>query len=121
MVDENEVFSVDVNSKLADLEEKYNLLRERVITLGDTVINSRDSLNKEIIIIKDDIKDIKAQIETLNESIQHIITELSNFSRKEEIEIFQRYMKMFEPIKFVREEDVGKIVREEIKKQNVEK
>ena len=46
-----------------------------------------------------------------------MVNELENFARKSELEILDRQLKMFKPLRPVRIEDVKIIVREESKKR----
>jgi len=109
-------FFADINSKLADLEEKQTLLRERVVALGENFLKTRENTNKEFVLLKETIRELKADIARIKESIGHILDELDSFAKKAELEILERFMKTWEPLKFAREEDVRAIVKEELQK-----
>jgi len=48
----------------------------------------------------------------MKEAMQHIVHESANFARKEELRVLDRYMKLWEPLKFVKEEEVKKMISE---------
>lgn len=105
----------EFNTKISDLESRHEMLRERTFSLGNSFIKVRDDLKREINLIKDDIRGIKDEIEKLQEFVRHILSETDNFARKEELQIFEKYMKLWEPLKFVRTEEVKGLIDEAIK------
>lgn len=110
----------DFSSHLNSLEEKMQLLRERVSILSQTLLKQSDRLNSELSGIKSDLNRIKDDHEKLKETIDHIVFESSTFARKDEVLSAQRFMKLFEPLNFVSEEEVKKIVSQMIKQKNIE-
>ena len=106
----------DINTKLADIEEKHNLLRDRVLMADEGFLKTLDLIKKEIMIVKDNVRDIKKELEAMKETEQGIIDDLNNFARKEELHILERYMKLWEPLKFVKADEVKRIVKEELNK-----
>lgn len=104
----------DFSSHLNTLEEKLQLLRERVSILSQTLLKQNDRLNKDISELKTDISKVKDDNDKLKEAIDHIILESGNFARKDELMSIQRYMKLFEPLNFVTEEEVAKLIEKMI-------
>ena len=104
----------DFSSHLNTLEEKLQLLRERVSILSQTLLKQNDRLNKDMSELKGEISKVKDENEKMKEAISHIVLESSNFARKDELMGVQRYMKLFEPLNFVNEEEVKKIVEKMI-------
>lgn len=113
----------EFNTKISDLESRHEMLRERTFSLGNSFIKIRDDLKREINLIKEDIRSIKDEIQKLQELVRYILSETDNFARKEELQIFEKYMKLWEPLKFVRAEEVKGLIDEAIKniKIDVEK
>jgi len=62
------------------------------------------------------LKEIESEIKTIKQTTRRIIDEISNYARKNEIEILNKQMKMFQPLEFARIQDIKKIVQEEIEK-----
>lgn len=110
----------DVNTKLADIEEKHNLLRDRVLMADEGFLKTLELIKKEISIIKDNIREIRKDISVVKETEQGIIDSMNNFARKEELHILERYMKLWEPLKFVKADEVRKIIKQELSKENKE-
>ncbi len=63
------------------------------------------------------IKKIDDEVKIIKKLMERIVNELNTVSRKSELEILERQIKMFKPLKPVRIEDVKRIVREEMRKK----
>jgi len=100
----------DFTTKIKDLEERHTLLKEKVLLLSQTFLKQQDRFNKEIGMIKDEVRESKIELDRVKEGLQHIIRESTDFVRREELKTFERYVKIFEPLKFVRVEEVKEIV-----------
>ena len=102
--------SYELALKLRDLEEYQKLSKERLLLLGQNLLemqekNSEDinEIKKNLQILKDDVKRMKSTVEILSE-------EVSKSARKEELAILARQYKMFQPLEFARIKDVEKII-----------
>jgi len=109
MVDETPVsLLTDFATKLKDIEEKLNLLRERLLLINRTFLKERERFNSEIFALKESVRLVKDDLERIKEGLEHIIKESGGFVRREELSAIQRYMHMWEPLKFVKEEEALK-------------
>jgi len=117
---EEETISVllaDISTKLKDLDEKNTMLKERLSLLDQTFIKQEERATREFAFIKEELSNIRLETERLKEAVQHIISESAGFARKEELRLIERYGKMFEPVKFVKPEEVKEMIKEELKKK----
>jgi len=102
----------DFSTKIKDLEERHNMLKEKVMLISQSFLKDGDRISKEFALVKSDMRDVKMDMDRMKDGIQHIITESSDFARKEELSTLERYMKIWEPLKFVKEEDVKRMIDE---------
>ena len=102
----------EFNTKISDLESRHELLRERVISFGGGFVKSRDDLKKELNLVKGDISKLQDTIGNIQENLRYILAQLDNFVRKEQLQTFEKYIKLWEPLKFARTEDVQKMIDE---------
>lgn len=109
----------DFSIRINDLEEKCGLLKERLLVISQTLLKQGERVSKEITLIKEDIRNIKNEIDRLKEATQHIISESAEFARKEELKVLERYMRMFEPLKFVSEDDVKRLIAKALKEKDM--
>jgi len=91
------------------LEERYTNLQTRSQLTEQNMLSRNRSFSTEIKAIISDIHEIKREIEEIKNRILMIIKELQTSARKDDLE---RYVNMWEPIKFVTQDEVEEIVKE---------
>src|SRR3990172_32173 len=84
--------SMDTNVRLRDLEEKNRLVRDRILLLGQSVIEERDKSFKEIQDLKGTVIKLKEDVNRLKELMQRMAEQISQMARKEELMIVQRQL-----------------------------
>ena len=109
-----EAISYELALKLRDLEEGQKLMKDRLLLIGQNLIDSQEKNSSEITEIKRDIQELKIDVKRMKSVIETISDEVSKSARKEELAILSRQYKMFEPLKYTRVEDVEKIVEEKL-------
>ncbi|OYT37919.1 hypothetical protein B6U82_00900 [Candidatus Pacearchaeota archaeon ex4484_31] len=119
MENQNEVSSLlaEFTARISDIEERLRLFKDKLDALNRTVLSETEEIKKEIVSLKEKTRSLNDQFERLKESIKHIIEESSDFVRREELKSFERLFKVLDPLKFVTEEDVRKIIKEEKRKK----
>lgn len=118
MVEEAPVsIMADFATKLKDVEERLNMLKERLMLLNRTFLKEMARLNSEILTLKESARSIKEDMEKVKEGLEHIMRESAGLVRKEELNALQRFMRLWEPLKFVREEDVKRMIAEALKRE----
>ena len=66
-------YDVDPNAKLRDLEEKQRIMKDRLMLIGQNLIETKESFNEKL-------TDIKKQIEILKESVERMTSFLETAS-----------------------------------------
>ncbi len=118
MVQENQPdISYELALKLRDLEESHKLMKERVLLIGQNLINSQEKDNEEIIELKKQVQNLNTEIKKLKSSIESISQEVAKSARKEELAILSRQYKMFEPAKSLTKQEVEDLIDEKLNKQ----
>jgi len=96
----------DLNARIRDLEEKQKVLRDRLLLIGQNLIDIKEKTNEKNLEIKKDIETIKQNIERLTSFFESASNEFSKFAKKEDVEILSKQAKMFQPLEFVRKKDL---------------
>ena len=107
----------EFSTRMNDLEERQRLLKERVLMLSRTLLKQGEKTSKEMSMLKDDMKLIIDNMDKMKDAIQHIINESSEFARKEEVHIVEKYMKLWEPLNYARIEDVREMIKKALRKR----
>ena len=93
---------MDGNFRLKDLEEKQNILRDRLLLIGQNLIETKDEHSGRILEMKKDLEFLKQDVEKIKSFLEVISSELSKCARKDDLEILKKQAKMFQPLEFVR-------------------
>ncbi len=105
----------EFGTRLNEIEEKQRLIKDRILLIGENLISTKEEYDKEISSFKKQITEINSEIKTISQTNKRVIEELENFARRTELEIVERQLKMFQPLKFTTPRDVEKIINEKIK------
>ncbi len=93
----------EVNTKIRDLEEKQRILKDRLLLIGQNLIEFKEENTQKILEIKKDIEIIKQGMERMISFLETASSEFSKFARKEDLEILSKQAKMFQPLKLTTE------------------
>jgi hypothetical protein len=100
---------VDPNIKLRDLEEKQRILKDRLLLIGQNLIETKEKNEENFLDIKKDIEIIKQDMVRIKAFLETASNEFSKFAKKEDLEILAKQAKMFQPLEFVRKSDLEKL------------
>ncbi len=95
--------SEDSNLKIRDLEEKQRILKDRVLLIGQNLIETKEKTSESILEIKKELEKIKDSVEKMKLFIESISTEFPKFARKDDLNILIKQAKMFQPLKYLKE------------------
>jgi len=99
----------DINTKIRDLEEKNRMLKDRLLLIGQNLVEIKEKTNSDLLEIKKDLGVMKRNMERLISFLETASAEFSKFARKEDLEILSKQAKMFQPLEFVRKKDLKKL------------
>jgi len=100
------IYSNNPLIKLRNLEEKQRMLKERLLLVGENLIDMREKNREEILGIKRDFEIMKRSVGRLVDFLEIASGEFSKFAKKEDLEILKKQAKMFQPLEFVRKKDL---------------
>ncbi|MEK6850323.1 MAG: hypothetical protein AABX85_01985 [Nanoarchaeota archaeon] len=85
-------FSSDSAGKIRDVEEKQRLLKDRVLLIGQSLIEERDRTFKELQELKKNVTSVKEDNNRIKELLERVVEQLNGVARKEELAIIQRQL-----------------------------
>ncbi len=116
----NDIFN-DINVKLRDLEEKQNIIKDRVLLIGENLVSQKSEIESELLEIKTKIFDLSDELKRIKMTLTSIIESSNNFARKTELDIMRKQFEMFQPLEIARLTDVERMIEKAInskKQQN---
>jgi chaperonin cofactor prefoldin len=106
----------DISTRIRDLEERNNSMKERVLMLGQNLITTKETIEERVVMIEKQNSQINLELKKLKSEIESLSSEISNFTRKDEIILVERMLKDFQPLDFARRKDVEEMIAELEKK-----
>jgi len=101
-------YQTDINTKIRDLEEKQRNLKDRLLLIGQNLIEMKEKHEENLLEIKRDFEMIKNSVERTKTFLETASSEFSKFARKEDLDILIKQAKMFQPLEFVRRSELKK-------------
>ena len=102
---ENQYFT-EISTKIRDLEDKQRIIKDRVLLIGQNLIEMKKEVHSAFLNIKKEIEALKMDVERLKSFFETASGESSKFAKKEELEILSKQAKMFQPLEFVTKKDL---------------
>jgi hypothetical protein len=84
--------ALDAATKIRNIEEQQRLIRDRVLLLGQSMIDERNKTFKDIQEMKSSLIKLKEDVQRLKELMQRMSEQISIMARKEELMIIQRQL-----------------------------
>ena len=115
MVESQEYAQEPQSARSRDLEEKQKLLKDRVLLLGENLIDLRSEVSHDVGDMKRTLEVIKEDIDKMKDVLKRLSEEIDSKARKEDLAILQRQSKIFDPLKFATLEDVEEMLDSKLK------
>ncbi len=110
----------DVNTlsrRLRLLEEGFTNLRRFFQVTEENMIAKHKHFSAEIKTLASDIMEIRKEIQEVREKLMLVIRELQTVARKEEVKVLEKYINLWNPVKFVTQNEVEQIISEVLEKK----
>ena len=92
----------DIFVRINDLEEKQRNLKNRLILVGQNLIDFKQETSQKITEIKKQIEIMKNNLEKTTSIIESLASEFPKFAKKEDVEILAKQAKMFQPLNYLK-------------------
>lgn len=103
------------STRISDLEERQSMITEKLSLISQTLLKNSERIGKEMQIISDDMSELRNEMDKLKENVQILIEQSGEFARKQELQVVEKYMKIWEPMKFATVDDVRKMLNDAVK------
>jgi hypothetical protein len=104
----------DISRRLRIMEEKFNSLDKKVKLNEENVVSNFKKVNTGIASFQDDVNEFKKHIKTDEETTDLIIKELKLSAKKDDLAVLQRYIELWDPVKFATHAEIEKVIQEKI-------
>ena len=106
----------EFNTKISDIEQRHDMLKERILLLSQSFLRTEERVSKEFAMLREQFNELRLDMDRTRENLSQIIRDSADFARRDELLVMEKYMKLWEPLKFMKEDDVKKMINDKIKK-----
>lgn len=113
--------TTDVNTlsrRLRLLEEGFTNLRRFFQVTEENGMAKNKHFSAEIKTMTSDIMEVRKEIQELKDKLVLVIRELQTVARKEEVKVLEKYINLWNPVKFVTQNEIEQIINEILEKKN---
>jgi len=101
----------EFNIKLQDLEEKQRLMKERIMLIGENLIETKQETEETLSNINSFLETLKNEVLKIKETLTIIAEQMDNFARRNEVEILKKQATMFQPLELVTKKEVQEMLK----------
>jgi hypothetical protein len=101
-----------IDRRLRMLEERYtNVIRKTQVT-DQNMLQSHKKIHVEMKAAESEVTELHRKINVLQETVGLAIQEIKDCARKQEIDVLKKYLELWQPVKFVTQNQVERIVED---------
>lgn len=110
-------YTNDVSTRIRDLEERNKIIKERTHIVSKNLIDFKEEVKQDLSVLKQKTTKMQQELDKLKSITNALINETGKYIKKEEIHRFERMLKDFQPLEFVRMKDLDNMIEEKLKKK----
>lgn len=101
-----------VSRRLRMIEDRYTNMRKKLQLIERNMLTNQKKIIIEVKIVDSEIKDMKHSLLEMQGRILMIIKELKSSAKKQDVDVLNKYISLWEPVKFVTANQVERMIRE---------
>ncbi len=107
----------NVSRRLKVSEERYTNLRTKVELTEQNMLSKDKQISTEIKTTNLDVHELKKELTEIKERVLMLIKELQTCAKREEVNVLEKYINLWEPVNFVTRNEVEDIIRDILEKK----
>lgn len=102
----------ELTSRIRSLENKNDLLAERMLMINKNMIEEYKKIIKELRLINSDLNQLKRENMQMRDVIKNAVKEMDQFAKKEQVLVVEKYIELLNPTRFITYEQVESLIEE---------
>jgi uncharacterized NAD(P)/FAD-binding protein YdhS len=107
----------NISRRLMVIEERYTNTRKKMQVTDQNMLNNNKKLMTEIQTSHAEMDEVKKQVADIVEKMKIIVRELKECAKRQDVDVLQKYINLWEPIKFVTRDNVTKMIQDSVEAQ----
>lgn len=117
---DDRIFVEGLAVKISGLEDQILEIKNQINSSEEGVFSISKKIKKEVEGVKQEILDLKHIIDDIKEEFNKLCEGINSSARKTDLETLYKYVKMWDPMSFVRREELERLLDEgELKKKDL--
>ncbi len=100
-----------INRRVRILEERHSNIQRKTEVIEDNIISNHKVVSEDIKKINSDIKEMKRDFEDIKDNMRRLIKEVGSRAKKEDVDVIQKYIDLWNPTNFVTNRELDKAVK----------
>ena len=109
-----------LSTRLRVIEERYADLRRKLQLIEQNMLMHQKKSAMDAKNSQTDMLEIKRAVRAMEDRIVMVIKELQLTSRKEDVDVLKRYVELWDPIRFVSQDQVDRLIDDKLGKHTEE-
>ncbi len=101
-----------ISRRMRLLEERYTTLRKKTQLSDQNMLGLQKELHRNVTTFSEEMTDLRKEFLELRDTVRIIIKEIKDCAKTDEVKVLENYINLWDPIKFVTRDEVGRIVKE---------
>ena len=103
-----------ISRRLRLLEERFGTMQKKEQVTEQNVIKTTRRFDSELKGMNAELADARREMAEISERMRQIIRQLQTTARKEDVDVLKKYLSLWEPVNFVTQNQVERLVREAV-------
>jgi uncharacterized protein YecE (DUF72 family) len=105
-----EAYFTEILQRINEIEEKTKINKNKINLLASSTITKYKKTEEELNGIRENLSKMADELEKLKQKVDYLLSELPSLVRKEDLSSIEKFIKLWQPLKFATLEDVERIV-----------
>jgi uncharacterized protein YecE (DUF72 family) len=105
-----EAYFTEILQRINEIEEKTKINKNKINLLASSTITKYKKVEEELNSIRENLSKMADELEKLKQKVDYLLSELPSLVRKEDLSSIEKFIKLWQPLKFATLEDVERIV-----------
>ncbi len=102
----------NISRRLRLLEESFTNMRRTLQVTEENMLKKHRNFSTEVKTINSEISEMRSEISEIKEKIIMLIQELKTAAKRDEVKVLEKYIDLWNPVKFVTQNEVEQIVKD---------
>ena len=107
----------DLASGIKILEDRYSNLRKKTQLTDQSLLDAQREFEKERKVLNEDLMDLKVKVNEISNELKNMSDELDDAAKKDDVRVLEKYLDLWNPMKFLTRGEAEKIIEDELKRQ----